>query len=124
MRKWAILLSLSITYLLEAPLGFSMSGSSEPSKMEKKEGKMILLAKNKKRKRRSKARQKHLRGAAKSKKGKTNIDFDAVDIDGRRKLPTGVAITKNRERHDYDLIKLRLRWHPEMIQSTTSLESD
>ena len=81
-----------------------------------------MQKKRKKRKGR-KLRQKHLSGEARNKRGKTNINFDEASIDGRRRLPPGVAITKNRPDHDYDLINLRLRWHPEMIQSTTNLET-
>jgi hypothetical protein len=61
--------------------------------------------------------------AAGIKGGKTKIDFDEAQIDGARKTPTGVAITKTRPEHEYDLINLRLSWHPEMIESTTQLET-
>lgn len=71
-----------------------------------------------------KGREKFLQGEGRSKKGsKTKIDFDEASIDGRRRAPAGVAITKTREDHEYDLINLRLRWHPEMIQSTSNLET-
>ena len=53
----------------------------------------------------------------------TSIDFDEASIDGMRRAPAGVAITKSRPDQDYDLIHLRLRWHPEMIQSTSNLET-
>lgn len=72
----------------------------------------------------SKGRQRYLQGEARSKKGnRTKIDFDEASIDGMRRTPAGVAITKTREDHDYDLINLRLRWHPEMVQSTANLET-
>lgn len=71
-----------------------------------------------------KSRQKFLQGEGRSKKGnRTKIDFDEASIDGRRRAPAGVAITKTREDHEYDLINLRLRWHPEMVQSTANLET-
>ena len=54
---------------------------------------------------------------------KTSIDFDEAQIDGSRKTPTGVAITKNRPDQEFDLINLRLSWHPEMKESTTRLET-
>lgn len=82
----------------------------------------ILVAKKKKRKKR-KLRQRHLTGEARAKKNKTNIDFDAAAIDGERRLPMGTAINTNRPKHGHDLINLRLRWHPEMIQSTSNLET-
>jgi hypothetical protein len=68
-------------------------------------------------------RQKFLTGEAKTKRGSTEIDFDEASIDGARRDPAGVAITKNNPDHQYDLITLRLRWHPEMIESTATLET-
>ena len=83
---------------------------------------LILLAKKDKKKK--KLRKRILSTEARSKKGqRTKIDFDEASIDGRRRDPAGVAITKNRPDHEYDLINLRLRWHPEMIQSTANLET-
>lgn len=54
---------------------------------------------------------------------KTNIDFDAAAIDGERRIPSGVAIGGARQDNEYDLINLRLRWHPEMVKSTSNLET-
>ena len=54
---------------------------------------------------------------------KTNIDFDAAAIDGERRVPAGVAIGGAKQDNEYDLINLRLRWHPEMIKSTSNLET-
>ena len=68
-------------------------------------------------------RKKILSHEARGKQGQTKIDFDEASIDGRRRDPAGIAITKNRPDHEYDLINLRLRWHPEMIKSTSSLET-
>ena len=74
-------------------------------------------------KRPRKQKQRIITGEARSKGGKTKIDFDEAQIDGERRTPTGIAISKNRPEHEYDLINLRLRWHPEMIQSTANLET-
>jgi hypothetical protein len=68
-------------------------------------------------------RQKFLTGEARGKKGSTDIDFDEASIEGRRRDPAGIAISKSRPDHEYDLINLRLRWHPEMIESTGTLET-
>ncbi len=72
-----------------------------------------------------KGRKKILTGEARSKGAgtKTNIDFDAASIDGERRIPAGVAIGGAKQEHEYDLINLRLRWHPEMIKSTSNLET-
>ena len=58
-------------------------------------------------------------------KGKdtTNVDFDAADIGGQRKTPMGTLINQNKADKDYDFVKIRLRWHPEMIQSASALDS-
>lgn len=68
-------------------------------------------------------RKKFLSSEARSKGTKTNIDFDAASIDGERRTPAGVAIGSAKQDHEYDLINLRLRWHPEMIKSTSNLET-
>lgn len=68
-------------------------------------------------------RQRHLTGEARTSSAQTNIDFEAAAIDGERRAPMGVAIGSNKPDHEYDLINLRLRWHPEMIKSTSHLET-
>ncbi len=72
-----------------------------------------------------KGRKKILTGEARTKGAgtKTNIDFDAASIDVERRIPAGVAIGGAKQEHEYDLINLRLRWHPEMIKSTSNLET-
>lgn len=73
---------------------------------------------------RAAGRQKIISTEARStKNNRTKIDFDEAAIDGERKTPVGIAIQKNRPAHDYDLINLRLRWHPEMVESTANLET-
>ncbi|MFW7378838.1 MAG: hypothetical protein ACOH5I_08530 [Oligoflexus sp.] len=84
--------------------------------------KMVLLAQNQRRQQ-AKGRQRHLTGEARTSSSKTNIDFEAASIDGERRAPVGVAIGSNKPDHGYDLINLRLRWHPEMIKSTSNLET-
>lgn len=68
-------------------------------------------------------RRKILTQEARTKANKTDIDFDAAAIDGERRIPAGVAIGGAKQDHEYDLINLRLRWHPEMIKSTSNLET-
>lgn len=73
------------------------------------------------------AREKFITREAKSVKGKagdkTKVNFDEVDISGQRKTPLGDMVNNNRLKKDYDFIKIRQRWHPEMIESAASLES-
>lgn len=68
-------------------------------------------------------RRKILTQEARTKANKTDIDFDAAAIDGERRIPAGIAIGGAKQEHQYDLINLRLRWHPEMIKSTSNLET-
>lgn len=86
----------------------------------------VLLAKKKKKRKGGSNRQKIL-SREKSYKSKgpsaTSIDFDAVDISGARKDPLGSLVNQGRANLEYDFVKIRLRWHPEMVQSAASLES-
>jgi len=68
-------------------------------------------------------RERHIVRETQVKTRQRNIDFDAVDITGERKTPFGSIVNQNKSDKDFDLIKIRLRWHPEMIQSTSSLET-
>ncbi len=68
-------------------------------------------------------RSKHLTGEAKvNSKDSSKIDFDAADIGGQRKAPMGTLINQNKADKNYDFVKIRLRWHPEMVQSASSLD--
>lgn len=113
--------------------------ANEPSKLSQKTESVApqtLLAQNKKKSSKSKARsgksskgkksegrKRYLQGEARASSSKTEIDFDAAAIDGERRTPVGVQIGSNKQDHGYDLINLRLRWHPEMIKSTSNLET-
>lgn len=56
-------------------------------------------------------------------KDQKSLDFDAVDIGGQRKSPMGTLINQNKSDKEYDFVKIRLRWHPEMVQSASSLDA-
>ena len=67
---------------------------------------------------------KHLTGEATLKtKDQSKIDFEAADIGGERKTPLGTMINQNKADKNYDFVKIRLRWHPEMVQSASALDS-
>ena len=69
-------------------------------------------------------REKHIIREGRTKnKDSRNIDFDAVDIGGERKTPLGTLVNNNKLDKNYDFVKIRLRWHPEMVQSASSLDS-
>ena len=51
----------------------------------------------------------------------TNINFDAVDISGERKMPLGSNINQTRSNKDGGFVKIRTEWHEEMVQSASSL---
>lgn len=72
----------------------------------------------------AKGREKTLSREATSKKGdRAKIDFESTDIDGQRKMPLGTILNNTKSDPNYNFVKIRLRWHPEMIQSASSLES-
>lgn len=56
-------------------------------------------------------------------KDSTKVDFEAADIGGQRKMPLGDTISQNKADKNYDFVKIRLRWHPEMVQSASALDS-
>ncbi len=49
-----------------------------------------------------------------------NLDMGKVDITGERDAPFGSIIDQTKAGKNYDLIKIRTRWHPEMIQSASN----
>ena len=55
-------------------------------------------------------------------KDSTNLDFEAADISGAQKTPLGTVITQNKSDKDYDFVRLRRRWTPEMVNSAKSLD--
>lgn len=68
-------------------------------------------------------RERHIRGEATLKsKDQSKVDFEAADIGGQRKAPMGDLINQNKADKNYDFVKIRLRWHPEMVQSASSLD--
>ena len=117
-----LVLGVSLSFCVES---YSMpSNSLEENVKVEKPG--ILYAKKKKSK---KSRKKILSQEGRSRKrksrggGSTNIDFSEASIDGARRTPAGVALSTSKQNHDFDLIKLRTRWHDEMKHSTTNLET-
>ena len=58
-----------------------------------------------------------------TKKDATKHDFEGIGVSGTRKTPLSSLISKSKANKDYDFVKIRRSWHPEMIQSTTSLDS-
>jgi len=69
-------------------------------------------------------REKHLsREQTVKTRDQTKLDFDAADIGGQRKAPMGSFLNQNRADKEYDFVKLRLRWVPEMVQSSSSLDT-
>jgi hypothetical protein len=56
-------------------------------------------------------------------KDQTKLDFDSVDIGGQRKTPMGTLIGQSKANKDYDFVKIRTNWHPEMVQSASTLDT-
>ena len=63
------------------------------------------------------------REATQKGKDATKVDFEAADIGGQRKMPLGDTINSNKSDKNYDFVKIRLRWHPEMVQSASALDA-
>lgn len=75
------------------------------------------LAKNA---RSGKVRPKHLNGEAEV-KGNT-VNFEDTDVRGGTKNPMMSNIGVNKADKNYDFVKIRLRWHPEMVASAAQLD--
>lgn len=69
------------------------------------------------------SRERNIIREGRQKKGdRSKIDFDSTDISGQRKMPLGSLVSQNKPDKDYDFVKLRWQWHPEMVQSASSIE--
>lgn len=64
-------------------------------------------------------RPKHVTGEVRGRGNK--FDFEEADIRTTRKGPIGTEVTSTAKDNEHDFVKLRLRWHPEMIASAASL---
>lgn len=134
-RLCSALLTATLTLALAGPASEANAAAPSPGFLIAKaptaaKGTNKKLAQKKrkkkatKKKRRRGVRKKILSSEAGTKKGQsTKIDFDEASIDGRRRAPMGVAINKNKGNDEYDLIKLRLKWHQEMVDSAANLET-
>ncbi|MCX6109489.1 MAG: hypothetical protein NTZ90_07800 [Proteobacteria bacterium] len=98
--------------------GLSASAQADDAKKAKGSGKGSTSAAPKGMKAR------HLNGEATLKsKDQSKVDFEAADIGGERKAPLGTLINQNKADKNYDFVKIRLRWHPEMVQSASALDN-
>lgn len=68
-------------------------------------------------------RERHVVREQKVGRGSTDISFDETNLLGRRRAPLGTMINQGGPDKDFDLIKIRRHWKPEMVQSASSLES-
>mgnify|MGYP003146055323 CR=1 FL=1 len=55
-------------------------------------------------------------------KEKTEIDFEALDIEGTTKKPRQALIMENTRAIFNPLIKIREEWHKEMIESLDEIQ--
>jgi hypothetical protein len=51
-----------------------------------------------------------------------NIDFGETAIGGTNKTPSVSEIGAGKHPSDHDFVKIRLRWHPEMVASTSAID--
>jgi hypothetical protein len=82
----------------------------------------VRNGKAKKSEKRPKGREVNITREAQYTKDKKNIDFEAASLYGQRKVPMGSMISQSKSDKNFDLIKIREHWNPEMVQSTSSLE--
>ena len=129
-------LVIAISYIASAgalttdqELHTPVANGSESYKNIFRQGSDRLLAQNQKNARvkdRGNIRRKKrisAKGKYRQSQGKATIDFDSVDIVGSRRSPVGSVINQTKIRKDYDFVKTRERWHPEMISSASSLDT-
>ncbi len=74
-------------------------------------------------KKKTEGRKKIITSEARRKKDSTNLDFDAIDISGERKVPLGSSVSQRKSDEGFDLIKIRYDWRPEIQRSTSILKS-
>jgi hypothetical protein len=123
MKRFSNIAAVVLT-LVVAPMANAAPGlfSSQNESVEKP----VLLAqagKKKPAKGGKAVREKFItREATLKSKDQKNLDFEAANIGGARKAPLGSLIGKSNADKNYDFVKIRLRWHPEMVQSASSLD--
>ena len=54
-------------------------------------------------------------------KEKTEIDFEAVDIEGQLKKPTGALISERKDIIFNPLVQIRTEWNFEMVESINEI---
>jgi len=129
MARIAKILGLVAEGLFVAHFGtaaLASPGSFQQDRLQSGEAHTPLLASSRKKHKKSSkgVREKIIsREATLKSKDQTSVDFDSVDIGGERKTPMGTLINQNKADKNYDFVKIRLRWHPEMVQSATSLDN-
>lgn len=72
------------------------------------------------------ARHLHQEQTLKTRKGSRDsqdLDFNEASISGTRRTPMGTLIGQTKSNKDFDFVKIRMNWHPEMINSAKVLES-
>jgi hypothetical protein len=67
-----------------------------------------------------KAQERHIVREIKS-KDKKQVNFENVEIDGKTKTPLEGLVSSPGGDKGYQFVKIRTRWHPEMIGSTSNL---
>lgn len=68
-------------------------------------------------------REKHLSGEQTYRGDQKEVNFDDAQIRGTTKTPPIDFVRAGEKREGYDFVKLRLRWHPEMVQSAAELKA-
>lgn len=63
-----------------------------------------------------------LSGEARVRGDQKIVDFGETDVTGSTKTPSVSDIAAVKRANDHDFVKLRMRWHPEMVASTSAID--
>ena len=110
-KRILVVLSLALGLACATPM-LAKSKSANKAQLSKAKKKKRALARKK--------REKHI-VREKVKKGSTNVNFEDVSIDGQVKMPMDGIIKSTKGDKGYQFVKVRTRWHPEMIRSVSEL---
>ena len=113
---FSIVMSLVFSFI-----NFSGLFAEENSNLE--ESSLIAKGNDKKQSKKPVKKEKFINREAKVEQRSTKINFEDTDIAGERKGSLGSMISETQADKEVDLIKIRYNWHPEMKDSTSSLET-
>lgn len=67
-------------------------------------------------------RPKILSGEAAAHADSKNVNFGETFVGGTSRTPAISEVTTGKREQDHDFVKIRLRWHPEMVRSAANID--